>query len=86
MSQRIILTDANYGTPLPIVAAHISATSIVAETTYRDGMIPDGAFRRTLVYTLGGNCLSVRESATEIWALVDGIIPASPQATPEGQP
>lgn len=68
---RITLTDANYGNPIEIQAGHITATTIFAETTYREGRIPDGVFRRTLVYTLGGNQLAVREEPSEIWRMVD---------------
>lgn len=66
------LTDANYGNALYVKPQDITAVTIVAETTYRDGMIPDGTFRRTLVYTVGGNQLAVRETPEEIMdALAD---------------
>lgn len=62
----ITLTDANYGNDLVIVTAHITACTIVSETTYREGHIPEGVFRRTLIYTIGGNQLQVRETPEEV--------------------
>ena len=64
----ITLTDANYGNPLYVVAQDITGLTIVAETTYREGMIPGGTFRRTIVYTVGGNQFQVRETPEEVRA------------------
>lgn len=71
----LLLTDANYGNGFWVRPDSIDAMSIVAEQTYREGTIPDGVFRRTLVYTRGGNCLSVRESPAEIFRLVRTALP-----------
>jgi hypothetical protein len=70
MANVISLTDANYGNEILIRADHITAVTIVAEITYREGMIPEGTFRRTLVYTVGGNQLAVREEPKEVWRRV----------------
>lgn len=66
MRSYITLTDANYGNPVYLVPDDITGISIVAETTYRDGMIPDGTFRRTVIYTVGGNQFQVRETPEEV--------------------
>jgi hypothetical protein len=76
--KRIILTDANYGTEVQVRADHITACTIVSETTYRDGKIPDGVWRRTLVYTIGGSQFAVRETPEQIWNM---LIPQSAGAT-----
>ena len=72
----ITLTDANYGNPLYVVANDITGLTICAETTYREGMIPEGTFRRTIVYTVGGNQFQVRETPEEVRAALSR--PAAP--------
>ncbi len=66
----ITVTDANYGNEIRLRADHVTACTIVSDTTYRDGKIPDGTFRRTLIYTIGGNQLAVRESPEEVWNMI----------------
>jgi hypothetical protein len=66
----IAATDANYGNPFWIRVHDISALTIVAENTYREGQIPNGVFRRTLIYTKGGNQFAVRETPDAIMEVI----------------
>ena len=71
----LVLTDANYGNDLYVRAAQVDAMTVVAENTYREGNIPDGVFRRTMVYTRGGNCLTVRETPETIQGMLRAANP-----------
>jgi hypothetical protein len=62
----ITLTDSNFGNLLFVRSEHVSAVTISSQTTYREGKVPDGVFRTTLIYTIGGNCLTVRESPEQV--------------------